>query len=129
MDAERFAVETLPGQEPGAVVLAVRGELDHDTADTLRAALDEQAGAVGDGAARGTGASRIVVDCTALTFCDSSGLNVLLRSRLQALEAGRSVELAGLRPPVSRMFEITGARSVFRVYEDVSEALTGRRTG
>ncbi|MFF7178528.1 anti-sigma factor antagonist [Streptomyces sp. NPDC008121] len=128
MDAERFAVEAVPGQGPGAVVLALRGELDHDTADTLRAALEKSSGA-GDGSGPRTGADRIVLDCSALTFCDSSGLNVLLRARLQALEQGRSVELAGLGPPVSRMFEITGARSVFRVHESVEEALAERKTG
>ncbi|MET9436425.1 STAS domain-containing protein [Streptomyces sp. NPDC006551] len=138
MEAERFAVEAVSGEEPGSVVLTLRGELDHDTADTLRAALEE-----GNGTAEATGppvtgadppdrpvrAGRIVVDCSALTFCDSSGLNVLLRARLRALESGGSVELAGLRPPVARMFEITGAMSVFRVYEDVAEARADRRVG
>ncbi|MGW0465146.1 STAS domain-containing protein [Streptomyces sp. NPDC003027] len=137
METERFAVEAVSGKEPGSVVLTLRGELDHDTVDTLRAALEEAKGtgrATAPGAAadppdRPGGTRRIVVDCSALTFCDSSGLNVLLKARLHALETGGSVELAGLRPPVARMFEITGARSVFRVYEDVAEALADRRAG
>ncbi|MGW2014812.1 STAS domain-containing protein [Streptomyces sp. NPDC001927] len=122
MVSERFAVtaETGPGPgesgAPGAVVLSLTGELDHDTADTLRQALEER-----------NGAELILVDCERLSFCDSTGLNVLLRARLQAVESGGRLELAGLRPPVSRMFEITGARTVFRVYENVAEALTDRR--
>ncbi|MEU6947723.1 STAS domain-containing protein [Streptomyces sp. NPDC046316] len=119
MTSERFAVTAEPGPQPGAVVLSLAGELDHDTADTLRSALEERIG----------GAVRILVDCEKLSFCDSTGLNVLLRARLRALEEGGRLELAALRPPVARMFEITGARTVFRVYEDVAEALTDHRPG
>ncbi|MBT2444068.1 STAS domain-containing protein [Streptomyces sp. ISL-36] len=118
MAEERFAVTSAPGPRPGVVVLALTGELDHDTADVLRNALGEW-----------SGAERIVVDCQGLWFCDSTGLNVLLRARLHALEAGGRLELAGLRPPVARMFEITGARTVFRVHENVAEALTDQRAG
>ncbi|MFD9029598.1 STAS domain-containing protein [Streptomyces sp. NPDC059567] len=116
MASERFTVTAAPGPQPGVVVLSLTGELDHDTADALRGELEGRNGAV-----------RILVDCEGLRFCDSTGLNVLLRARLHALEAGGRLELAGLRPPVARMFEITGARTVFRVYENVAEALTDRR--
>ncbi|WP_443062695.1 STAS domain-containing protein [Streptomyces sp. NBC_00390] len=111
-DGERFDVETR--QHAGTVVLELSGELDHDTAEPLREALARQV--------RG-GAERVVVDCSRLGFCDSTGLNVLLQARLAAKESGGRIELAGLRPPVARMFDITGARAVFRVYDGVSEAL------
>lgn len=112
-DSERFtvAVQTVDG----AVVLELAGELDHDTAQPLREALD--AAVVRGG--------RLLVDLTGLGFCDSTGLNVLLQSRLTAVEAGGSVELAGLRGSVARMFRITGADGVFPVYADVAEALSG----
>ncbi|MFG3349877.1 STAS domain-containing protein [Streptomyces sp. NPDC048018] len=110
--AGRLDVDIRPGQRPGTVVLAVTGELDHDTAAPLREALEEQ----DDG-------ERVVVDCSGLRFCDSTGLNVLLRARLRMLDGGGRLDLAGLRPPVDRMFEITGARTVFQVYEDAAAAL------
>ncbi|MCP3820670.1 STAS domain-containing protein [Streptomyces sp. A3M-1-3] len=102
----------------GAVVLALAGELDHDTADPLREAL-------ADGL--GVGADRILVDCAELRFCDSTGLNVLLRGRLAAQDSGIRLELAALQPPVARMFHITGADGVFRVHADLAEALADRR--
>lgn len=120
-----------PGREPGdgrfdvresrvgdVAVLTLSGELDHDTAEPLREAL-----------ARHTGpeAERVVVDLSGLTFCDSTGLNVLLHARLAAHDAGGGVELAGLRPPVARMFEITGAHTVFRVHAGLDEALARER--
>lgn len=112
-DSGRFtvAVQTVDG----AVVLELAGELDHDTAQPLREALDAAT-------ARG---GRLLVDLTKLGFCDSTGLNVLLHSRLTAQEAGGSLELTGLRGSVARMFRITGADGVFPVYADVAQALSG----
>lgn len=116
--ADRLLVEIRPDRRPGTVVLALDGELDHDTAEPLRNALKENSGAV-----------RIVVDCSGLRFCDSTGLNVLLRTRLRLLAEGGRVDLAGLRSPVDRIFEITGALKVFRVYEDADTALAAPETG
>ncbi|GAA3389434.1 STAS domain-containing protein [Streptomyces roseoviridis] len=110
--AGRLDVDVLEGRKPGTVVVTVTGELDHDTAAPLKEAL-----------VRHARAGRIVVDCAGLRFCDSTGLNVLLRARLRMLDAGGRLDLAALRAPVNRMFEITGARAVFRVYEDTAAAL------
>ncbi|WP_455354920.1 STAS domain-containing protein [Streptomyces sp. SYSU K217416] len=112
----RFTVRGRP--DDGAVVLALAGELDHDTADPLREALADSFGA---------GRDHVVVDCAELRFCDSTGLNVLLRGRLAAQESGIRLELAALQPPVARMFHITGADGVFRVHADLSAALADRR--
>ncbi|MFD3333800.1 STAS domain-containing protein [Streptomyces sp. NPDC058700] len=111
----RFAVDVRPVPGGEAVVLVLAGELDRDGVEPLREALEQ-----------GDGSGRIIVDCSGLGFCDSSGLNVLLRARMRIMEAGGRLELSGLRQPVHRMFEITGARSVFEVYESTDEALAGR---
>ncbi|MEU3747821.1 MULTISPECIES: STAS domain-containing protein [Streptomyces] len=110
--SRRFLLETRPGGRPGTVVLTLNGELDLDTVGPLRIAL-----------ARHREASQVVVDCSGLRFCDSTGLNVLLKARLLMQARGGRVDLAGLRPPVERIFEITGASRVFRVYENPGTAL------
>ncbi|MER7660132.1 MULTISPECIES: STAS domain-containing protein [unclassified Streptomyces] len=112
----RFGVEVRPGGT--TVVVLLTGELDHDTAEPLREALQQCLAAAPE---------RVVVDCGDLQFCDSTGLNVLLRARLTAREAGSRLELAALRPPVARMFDITGAHAVFRVYAGLDEALADER--
>ncbi|KIF69590.1 metal ABC transporter substrate-binding protein [Streptomyces sp. AcH 505] len=95
-------------------VVTVAGELDHHTAELLRAPLEE---------ALEQGRSRLVIDCSQLEFCDSTGLNVLLGARLKAEAAGGAVHLAGMLPVVSRVFEITGADAVFTVHESLDDAL------
>ncbi|MCL7380628.1 MULTISPECIES: STAS domain-containing protein [unclassified Streptomyces] len=95
-------------------VVTVAGELDHHTADLLRTPLDE---------ALEQGRSRLVIDCSQLEFCDSTGLNVLLGARLKADAAGGGVHLAAMLPVVARVFEITGADAVFTVHDSLEEAL------
>ncbi|WP_328910547.1 STAS domain-containing protein [Streptomyces sp. NBC_00234] len=90
------------------------GELDHHTADLLREPLES---------AVEQGRVRLVVDCSRLEFCDSTGLNVLLGARLRSEAAGGGVHLAGMRPVVARVFEITGAEAVFTVHDSVEDAL------
>lgn len=104
-------------EEGSSAVVTPAGELDHHTADLLREPLD---------GLLAKGHSRLVVDCSRLEFCDSTGLNVLLGTRLKAESAGGGVHLAGMLPVVARVFEITGADAVFTVHDSVEAALTGQ---
>lgn len=101
-------------EEGVSAVVTPAGELDHHTADLLREPLESCLTA---------GFSRLVIDCSRLEFCDSTGLNVLLGARLKAEAAGGGVHLAGMLPVVARVFEITGAEAVFTVHESLSAAL------
>ncbi|WP_395298178.1 STAS domain-containing protein [Kitasatospora hibisci] len=108
------------GRAGSVRIVTVGGELDHDTASELRAAL---ALPVDDGIAR------ILVDFGDLQFCDSTGLNLLLRARLDAEAAGLSLEVADLQPAVARLFEITGVDTVMRIHPDRGAALKAPGSG
>jgi anti-sigma B factor antagonist len=109
--AERFAVaEDIGASE---ALLRLQGELDHDTAPALRAAL---------GRCEDAGSPRILVDFSDLEFCDSTGLNVMLDARARAQARGAAVELVGLGRGVSRVFELTGAGTLFPRYATLAEA-------
>ncbi|MDQ0813031.1 anti-anti-sigma factor [Streptomyces sp. B3I7] len=101
-------------EEGTSAVVTPAGELDHHTADLLREPLDD---------CLEKGFSRLVVDCSRLEFCDSTGLNVLLGARLKAEAAGGEVHLVGMQPVVARVFEITGADSVFVLHDTLDQAL------
>ncbi|WP_405854027.1 STAS domain-containing protein [Streptomyces sp. NBC_00090] len=111
----RLRVEARTVGAAGELLTPV-GELDHHTAELLRDPLD---------AALDAGRSRLVVDCTGLDFCDSTGLNVLLGARLRADAAGGGVHLVGMRPAVARVFQITGAEAVFTLHDTLDTALPG----
>lgn len=102
------------GQQGKSTVITPSGELDHHTADVLSEPMD---------AAVDAGATRLVLDCSGLEFCDSTGLNVLLGARLRVEALGGGVHLAAMRPTVARVFEITGADAVFTVHDTLEQAL------
>ncbi|WP_168714013.1 STAS domain-containing protein [Streptomyces sp. A1136] len=51
---------------------------------------------------------RLVLDVSAVTFCDSSGLSALVQLRRRALDAGGSVVLTGVPGHLRRLLEISG---------------------
>ncbi|MEV4434081.1 STAS domain-containing protein [Streptomyces sp. NPDC049555] len=113
-NASRGRLHVEVRRQGASTVVSPSGELDHHTAELLREPLEECAGQSG---------ARIVVDCSRLDFCDSTGLNVLLAARMIAESAGGSVHLAAMTPVVARVFEITGAGAVFTVHDTLDSAL------
>ncbi len=101
-------------EEGPSAVVTPAGELDHHTADLLREPLED---------CLAKGFKRLVIDCSRLEFCDSTGLNVLLGARLKAEAGGGGVALVGMQPVVARVFEITGADAVFAVHDTLEAAL------
>lgn len=81
------------------VVVTVSGELDMATSDVL-------AGVLAD-ALNEPGIAQLLVDARSITFCDSSGLNALVRAHHAA--ASRDVCLRVVEPPdrLRMIMEIT----------------------
>ncbi|MCZ0978561.1 STAS domain-containing protein [Streptomyces diastatochromogenes] len=91
--------------EAGAAVV-VCGELDIESATQLRTALLRAMEACAEGAA-------LTLDLSRVEFCDSSGLNVLLRARQRALGEHRSLAITAASPQMTRLLEMTGAAPLF----------------
>ncbi|MEU8925245.1 STAS domain-containing protein [Kitasatospora sp. NPDC048545] len=102
---------------PGAVIVRLEGEIDQDQRRRLEEALD---------AAVARGCPRLVVDMSAVDFCDSTALNALLEARLTANAADIDLLVAGPRPQARRLFEITGADEILNL-STVRAALAGIR--
>lgn len=93
-------------------IVALAGEIDLYTAPRLQSALGSALGAEGP--------VRIVVDMSAVEFCDSTGMNVLLAAYRQASEQGGELALAAPRPSVRKILEVTGLEAVFTIYDDLT---------
>ncbi|MCW2995966.1 MAG: hypothetical protein JWQ18_3461 [Conexibacter sp.] len=86
-------------QDAHRVVIVIGGELDIATTPRLQATIDE---------AELIGAPEIVVDLGAVSFIDSSGVNVLVQlHRRTAAGASQLLILPG-PPQVQRVFTLTG---------------------
>ncbi|MFD9378282.1 STAS domain-containing protein [Streptomyces sp. NPDC059999] len=99
-----------------ACVFALRGELDYDSAVQLQEAADlvltgpDQPGLV-------------VVDCTALAFCDSSGIGGLIRIYQKLSAHGGLLRLAAAPGSVARVFALTGLDQAIAVHPTPESAL------
>jgi anti-sigma B factor antagonist len=94
------------------MVLDLRGEVDLATAPQLRRGLHDLVD---------QGHHRIAIDLGNVEFMDSTGLGVLIGSLKRVKEAGGALVLAGIRPAVARVFEVTGLDRIFTIHASSSE--------
>ncbi|MEU3501746.1 STAS domain-containing protein [Streptomyces hundungensis] len=99
-----------------SVVFALRGELDFDSMVQLHEAGESEL-------LKGRGAGPVVIDCSGLLLCDSSGVSALLWLHRQLSAQGRALRLAAMPTQVSRLFALTGLDEVLSVYPHVAGAL------
>jgi anti-sigma B factor antagonist len=69
------------------------------------------------------GASALVLDMTRTTFCDSSGVNALVRARHRAIASDTDMRVATASPAVLRVFTLVGLTQAIDVHPDVPAAL------
>jgi anti-sigma B factor antagonist len=68
-------------------------------------------------------ASVVIVDLGRTTFCDSSGVRMLVLATRRATAGGIRLRLVVTSPAVLRIFELSGLDSLLPVYASVGEAL------
>ncbi|MBC2904179.1 STAS domain-containing protein [Streptomyces cupreus] len=102
--------------EAEATVVAVRGELDLQSAPLLTARLDALTAGPGPD---------LVLDLRDVSFVDCSGLGVLCRTRARALARHGRLRLVTESPGLLRVLRVTGLSGVFELYPRLSDALAG----
>ncbi|MFD8560753.1 anti-sigma factor antagonist [Streptosporangium canum] len=98
-----------------ACVVQASGELDYGNAPVFR----DETTKVWEAEAPPT----VVIDVTALTFCDSTGVAELIVSLRQSRALGTRLVLVGVHGTLERILTITGLRSAFELSPSVEEAL------
>jgi anti-anti-sigma factor len=98
----------------GVPVVAAPEEIDVTNAGELRAALFQAAAA---------GNPTLIVDMSRTQFCDSAGLNVLVRAHKLAEADGRELRLVICGPAVLRIFAVTGIDHLIPRFPSLSQAL------
>ncbi|MDX8052779.1 STAS domain-containing protein [Lentzea sp. BCCO 10_0798] len=112
-DVELLTVTARPVVS-GAVVLAVRGEVDSCTSPLLKIRLLEHV--------RPTDPP-LVIDLTDVSFLGAAGLTVLVTVREAAMAAGIALCLVGCTRPVLLPLKVTGLDGVFDICPDIAHAL------
>ena len=91
----------------GGMKIELVGELDVATAPELQRRVDEIASADGDA----------WIDCTRLTFADSSGLDTMTRLAKVLRAQDRRLVLTNLRPMVRRAMDVLQITELFELEE------------
>lgn len=112
-----LTVVTAPGD---AVVVALDGDLDIASVPVVREGLLSVIR---------PGASRLVIDMSAVRYADASGLEVLVGTRRRAVLLGGTLHLAALQPDVARVLIATGLSRHLGTYPTVRAAVADRRPG
>jgi len=95
-------------------VVAVSGEIDYHSSPALRSdllALIEE------------GHSDLIMDMSAVEFCDSSGLSALISLWHRARAAGGSLTLTSIPAAVDRLLSLTGLDQVLPASPTTQDAL------
>jgi anti-anti-sigma factor len=95
------------------LILSADGGLNADTAGELVAQLESLIDA---------GVTKIIIDCTNLTFISSYGIGVLARLHNKLARQGGDVKIAAAPSRVLQALNIVRIGQLFEIYPDVNQA-------
>jgi anti-sigma B factor antagonist len=102
----------------GITIAELAGDLDIASAPALREQLL--------GLLR-PGSGRLVIDLSKVSFCDASGLAVLVNTARRARLLGGFLRLAAVSPQAGRVLQLTGLHRRLATFPTVQAAVTGLR--
>lgn len=105
-------------ERDGCAIAVLQGELDIASAPALR---EELLGMLRPGA------SRLIVDLSAVSYADASGVAVLVGSGRRAGLLGGWLRLASPAPAVARVLSVAGLNRHLATFPTVQAAITGQR--
>lgn len=99
-----------------ALIVRLKGELDHHTAEVVKARMED---AIEQGKA-----VHVVLNLKELSFMDSSGLGVILGRYKQITGKGGKMVVCDVNPSVYRLFEMSGLFKIMTFQENERLALS-----
>jgi anti-sigma B factor antagonist len=70
----------------------------------------------------GGGVTKLLLDCSNLTYISSSGLRVFLVAQKKMLATGGILRICCLKPEIKDIFDISGFSVIFSIFSDVEKA-------
>jgi len=102
-------------KEKNCLLVAIFGEIDISITDSLREDIDR--------ALDNYGSVQLVIDLSGVDFIDSSGLGVILGRYKRLAGKGGKVILAGARPQVKKVLELSGLLNLMEEYNSADEVI------
>jgi stage II sporulation protein AA (anti-sigma F factor antagonist) len=99
-----------------ALIVRLRGELDHHTAEVLKAQMEA--------AILKQEVSHVILSLKELEFMDSSGIGVIIGRYKQVMAKGGKMVVCDVNPHVYRLFEMSGMFKILTFQENERHALS-----
>lgn len=97
------------------LAVSVTGDMDHHNVGLMRSEIDR--------AIREKPVKNVVFDLSKLDFMDSSGVGLMLGRYKLVKELGGSVFIAGAKPAVERIINVSGLHKIIPIYESMDKAI------
>lgn len=117
MSELRTSTELVPSArtEAGALIMAVRGEIDLQNSPELRTELIDLT--------MKNPSPRVVINLAQVPYMDSSAIAVLVELLQKVRKAGGRIYLTNLQPRVKGLLEIARLGAIFSIVDDEADAL------
>jgi anti-sigma B factor antagonist len=104
----------------GQAVVTTPDEIDMRNAGSFREALLTAAA---------SNQPVVIVDMSGTEFCDSTGLNVLVRAKKQADADGRQLRIVVPGAALQRILAVTGMGRMFQIFDSLDQAVRAALPG
>ena len=101
--------------EKRALLVGLKGELDHHMAEKIKTAVDDRL--------RSTNAVNIIFDFTELAFMDSSGIGMIMGRYKKTRTLGGRVIVYGVNAVIMRIMEMSGVDKIIKLAPNYEKAL------
>jgi len=113
-------METSVEQKGTVSTVHIAGRVDGFTADTLQQVFSSEVA---------IGHHELVADFSEVDYTSSAGLRVLLGTVKEARSRGGDLRLAGPRPEVRNVLELSGFTGILKVFDTVEDAVASFGSG
>lgn len=90
-------------------MVSVRGEIDIYSIEKFRDSIEEKIK---------TQASEIILDCSELSYMDSTGMGVLIELRNKTKELGQKIIMMNPRPNIRKLLALTGVDKIIEIVDN-----------
>ncbi len=90
-------------------MVRIKGEIDIYSIEEFRAAIEEKIK---------TQAHEIRLDCSELSYMDSTGMGVLIELRNKTKEMGQRIVMVNPRPNIKKLMALTGVDKIIEIIDN-----------
>lgn len=87
-------------------MVSIKGEIDIYSIEKFRESIEKEIK---------TQATQIILDCTELSYMDSTGMGVLIELRNKTKEMGQKMIMMNPRPNIKKLLALTGVDKIIEI--------------